>query len=90
MSEENDKARQNALHYWKANLNLIIILLVIWAVVSYVLGLLLAPALNSIFLGQVPAGFWIAQQGSMYVFVILIFVYSKLMDRIDQEHDVHE
>lgn len=76
--------------YWRANLKLIIILLAIWALVSYILGIFLAPALSSIYFGQLPLGFWFAQQGSMFVFVILIFVYSVLMDKVDREHDVHE
>lgn len=91
MSDENEKGvMQNAIAYWKANLNVIIWTLVVWALVSYVLGIILVPLLKGIFLGQLSLGFWFAQQGSMFVFVILIFVYSKLMDKIDQEHDVHE
>jgi putative solute:sodium symporter small subunit len=90
VSSGEEKTQNGALAYWKANLRLIIILLVIWALVSYVLGILLAPALSNIYLGQLPVGFWFAQQGSMYVFVILIFVYSKLMDNVDKEFDVHE
>ena len=87
---ENDKKMEQAQNYWKANLKLIIILLAIWALVSYVAGIILAPALNNIYIGQLPAGFWFAQQGSMVIFVILIFVYSYMMDKVDQEHDVHE
>jgi len=64
--------------------------LAVWALVSYILGIILAPVLNNIYFGQVPLGFWFATQGSMFVFVILIFVYSKVMDRVDAEHDVHE
>jgi putative solute:sodium symporter small subunit len=76
--------------YWKRNLNLIIILLVIWALVSYVFGILLAPALANVMIGQIPLGFWFAQQGSIIIFVILIFVYCWLMDRLDNEFDVQE
>ena len=83
-----DKARYEG--YWKANVRLITILLSIWALVSYVCGILLAPVLNNIALGSLPLGFWFAQQGSMVTFVILIFVYCKLMDGIDKEFDVHE
>ena len=83
-----DKARYEG--YWKANVRLITILLAIWALVSYVCGILLAPVLNNITLGAIPLGFWFAQQGSMITFVILIFVYCKLMDGIDKEFDVHE
>jgi putative solute:sodium symporter small subunit len=76
--------------YWKANIRLILILLAIWAGVSYGLGIILAPALNNISLGYLPLGFWFAQQGAMFVFVILIFVYSVLMDGVDKSHDVQE
>lgn len=82
--------KKGALAYWKANIRLILILLAIWAGVSYGLGIILAPALNNISLGQLPLGFWFAQQGAMFVFVILIFVYSVLMDGVDKEHDVQE
>lgn len=84
----DDKARYEG--YWKANVRLILILLSIWAFVSYVCGILLAPVLNNITLGSLPLGFWFAQQGSMITFVILIFVYCKLMDGIDKEFDVNE
>jgi putative solute:sodium symporter small subunit len=87
---ENENDMQPAQAYWKANIRLIIILLAIWAFVSYVCGIILAPVLSGIYLGQLPLGFWFAQQGSMITFVILIFVYSYLMDKIDQEFDVHE
>jgi putative solute:sodium symporter small subunit len=79
-----------ATAYWKANLKLIVILLSIWALVSYVCAILLAPVLNSIYIGSLPAGFWFAQQGSMVTFVILIFVYAFMMDKIDQQYNVHE
>ncbi|HMQ55143.1 MAG TPA: DUF4212 domain-containing protein [Anaerolineae bacterium] len=84
----SDKARFEG--YWKANIRLITILLAIWALVSYVCGILLAPALNSIYLGSLPLGFWFAHQGSMITFVVLIFVYCKLMDGLDAAHDVQE
>ena len=87
---DKEKSSGNAAAYWKANLNIIIWTLVIWGLVSYVLGIILVPPLQNISLGYLPLGFWFAQQGSMFIFVILIFVYSKLMDKVDQEHDVHE
>ena len=76
--------------YWKATLGLIRNVLIVWFVVSYGLGIILAPALNSIHLGGYPLGFWFAQQGSIYAFVIMIFVYVKLMGNIDKKFDVHE
>lgn len=65
-------------------------LLAVWAFVSYVLGILLVQPLNAIKLGGFPLGFWFAQQGSIYVFVILILVYCKVMKKVDQEYDVDE
>lgn len=76
--------------YWKKNLTYLAILLSIWFVVSYGFGILLAEPLNSIRLGGFKLGFWFAQQGSIYVFVILIFVYVRLMNKLDKEFDVDE
>ncbi|MFO7767271.1 MAG: DUF4212 domain-containing protein [Pelovirga sp.] len=76
--------------YWLATLKLIGSILVIWAIVSYGFGILLAPALNNISLGGYPFGFWWAQQGSIYVFIALIFVYAKLQDNVDRKFNVHE
>ena len=86
----DEKGAKGAQSYWKANLRLITILLSIWALVSYVLGILLAPVLNNIFLGSLPVGFWFAQQGSIYIFVVLIFVYTRWMNRLDQDYGVKE
>ena len=80
----------NLSTYWKKNLKYLSILLAIWFVVSYGFGILFAEALNSIKLGGFPLGFWFAQQGSIYVFVILIFVYVRLMNNLDKEFDVAE
>jgi putative solute:sodium symporter small subunit len=76
--------------YWKANLRLLTICLVIWFLVSYVCGIMLVDVLNKIQIGGYPLGFWFAQQGSIYTFVILIFVYAARMNKLDREHDVHE
>ena len=76
--------------YWKANIRLVVILLVIWFAVSYLFGIMLAEPLNSIRVGGVGLGFWFAQQGSMYTFVVLIFVYVLRMRKLDREFDVHE
>ena len=76
--------------YWPTVLRLICIILAVWALVSYGAGILFAPALNSIHLGGYPLGFWFSQQGSMYVFIALIFIYSWKMGKIDEEFDVHE
>jgi putative solute:sodium symporter small subunit len=87
MSTPQDKS---PAEYWKRNLRLMIILLSIWFVVSYLFGIILVTPLNAISLGGYPLGFWFAQQGSMYVFVVLIFVYAKKMNALDKEFDVHE
>lgn len=76
--------------YWRINLKYLVILLSIWFIVSYVLGIFLVDELNVIRIGGFKLGFWFAQQGSMYVFVILIFVYVKLMTNLDKKFDVHE
>jgi len=76
--------------YWKANLTLLAVLLVIWFVVSFGLGILLVEPMNTISLGGYKLGFWFAQQGSIYTFIALIFVYAFLMNRLDKRYDVHE
>ena len=80
----------NLKKYWKKNLRYLAILLVVWFVVSYGFGILLADNLNAYRLGGFPLGFWFAQQGSIYVFVALIFVYVYLMNRLDKEFNVDE
>lgn len=76
--------------YWKRNLKIMVVLLSIWAFVSYVCGILLVETLNKIMIGGFPLGFWFAQQGSIYVFVCLIFAYYFIMQKLDKEFDVHE
>ena len=81
---------QQAKEYWRRNLSLMIKLLVIWFVVSFGCGIILFDVLNQVQIGGYKLGFWFAQQGSIYTFVILIFYYAKRMDKLDKEHDVHE
>jgi putative solute:sodium symporter small subunit len=76
--------------YWKRNLSYLTILMGIWFLVSYVFGILLVDQLNTIRVGGFKLGFWFAQQGSIYVFVILIFVYVRLMNKLDKEFGHHE
>lgn len=76
--------------YWRSNLRLIISLLGVWAAVSYGCGILLVEPLNVVRLGGLPLGFWFAQQGSIYCFVVLIFVYAWRMDRLDKKYQVAE
>ena len=81
---------KSAEEYWKANIRLVATLLVIWFVVSYLFGIILVEPLNAIKLGGVGLGFWFAQQGSIYTFLILIFVYALRMNALDRKFDVHE
>ncbi|GAA0386270.1 MULTISPECIES: DUF4212 domain-containing protein [Micromonospora] len=76
--------------YWNRNLRLMVILLAIWFIVSFGFGVLLVEPLNEIVIAGFPLGFWFAQQGSIYVFVILILVYAKMMDRLDSQFGVAE
>ncbi len=76
--------------YWRTNLKYLGILLSIWFVVSYGFGILLVDQLDTIRIGGFKLGFWFAQQGSIYVFVVLIFVYVRLMNRLDRRYDVDE
>ena len=77
--------------YWRANIRLVIGCLVVWFIVSYGCGILLAPSLNSIhILGGYPLGFWFAQQGSIYTFVVLIFFYAWRMNKLDIKFGVQE
>ena len=76
--------------YWKATLALLTKVLIIWFLVSFGAGILFADMLNNIKLGGYPLGFWFAQQGSIYIFIVLIFYYAKKMGDIDRKFDVQE
>ena len=82
--------RQRANTYWKRNLSLVGRLLVVWFFVSYGFGILLVDFLNQFRLGGYQLGFWFAQQGSIYTFVILIFYYARKMEALDREFGVEE
>lgn len=81
---------QKKAAYWQANLRLVLICLVIWFVVSFGFGILLVDPLNNIAIGGYKLGFWFAQQGSIYVFLGLIFFYASQMNKLDRKFDVHE
>ena len=85
-----EERRAELRSYWQSNLILIGVLLFIWAVVSYGCSILCVEWLNRFHIGDLPVGFWFAQQGSMYVFVILIFVYAFTMDRLDRKYGVKQ
>ena len=72
-------------YYWKANLKILICLLTIWFLVSFGFGILFSDWLDQFRIGGFKLGFWIAQQGSIYVFIILIFTYVYLMNRLDKK-----
>jgi len=78
--------------YWRINLRYLVVLLAVWFVVSYGAGILFVDALDRVRIPGTgfPLGFWFAQQGSIYVFVVLIFVYVFLMNRLDRRFGVHE
>ena len=76
--------------YWSANVRIILISLVIWALVSFGFGILLRPMLSGIAVGGTDLGFWFAQQGSILVFLAIIFFYAWRMNKLDQEHGVDE
>jgi len=78
--------KEKAKFYWKENIKYVLILLLIWFLVSFVAGVILKDALNTIKVGGFKLGFWFAQQGSMYVFVVLIFVYVYLMNKLDKKY----
>lgn len=84
------KVKQDFKAYWKENLKYVSILLVIWFSVSGLCGIILVDILDNIHLFGFPLGFWFANQGSMITFVILIFVYLRLMNNLDKKYDVHE
>jgi len=83
----DDAQRQE---YWRRNLRLMAVLLVIWALVSFGAGILFVEPLNNLSILGVPLGFWFAQQGSILTFVVLIAVYVWRMDRLDAEYGITE
>ncbi len=76
--------------YWKANIRLVTIHLIVWAFVSYFCGIILRPLFAGIPVGGTDLGFWFAQQGSMLVFIAQIFIYAAQMNKLDRKFDVHE
>ncbi|EED36365.1 membrane protein [Luminiphilus syltensis NOR5-1B] len=83
-------SEKNAEEYWRRNKSLMVKLGVIWFAVSYGFGILLVDQLNAIHLGGYKLGFWFAQQGSIYTFILLVFYYTWAMGRLDKEFDVEE
>jgi len=85
---KKDQTKRSA--YWRENIRYLILLLVVWFVVSFGCGILFVDQLNNYHVGGAKMGFWFAQQGSIYVFVILIFVYVRLMNRLDKKYHFEE
>lgn len=83
-------SESNAKAYWSATLGLLTKILVIWFLVSYGAGILFVDMLNGIKIGGYPLGFWFAQQGSIYVFIVLIFYYAWAMGKLDRKFGVSE
>ena len=92
LNERESSPDESALKraYWRRNKALMLKLGVVWFVVSYGFGILLVEPLNALRLGGYKLGFWFAQQGSIYVFIALIFYYAKAMERLDREFGVSE
>ncbi|MEZ4957800.1 MAG: DUF4212 domain-containing protein [Saprospiraceae bacterium] len=83
-------SNKNLQAYWNRNLRYLAFLLAIWFLVSYGCGILFADTLNNFQIGGFKLGFWFAQQGAIYVFVALIFIYVLLMNKLDKEYEVDE
>jgi putative solute:sodium symporter small subunit len=83
-TEESDQS------YWSTNIRIIGVCLAIWALVSFGFGILLRPLLSGIEVGGTDLGFWFAQQGSILVFLVLIFAYAIIMNRVDRQYGVEE
>ena len=86
----SEMTEEQAKEYWRRNVSLMVRCLVVWFIVSYGCGILLVDVLNQVQIGGYKLGFWFAQQGSIYVFVGLIFYYARKMGQLDREFDVEE
>lgn len=81
---------KKAKTYWGETRSLLAVILLIWTVVSFGASIIFAQTLNQISIFGYPLGFWFSQQGSIYIFIALIFIYTKLMGKLDRKYDVHE
>lgn len=82
--------KQSRQNYWKKNIRTLLALLAVWFIVSFGFGILLVDQLNQIKIGGFKLGFWFAQQGAIYFFLVLIFIYVVRMNRLDKEFNVNE
>ncbi len=85
-----ESQKDNRRAYWRENLTIVAILLSVWFIVSLMLSVVFVDELNDIRLGGFRLGFWIAQQGSLYTFVVLIFIYVRTMNRLDRKYGLEE
>ena len=90
MSEQEQDTSAAAGAYWKANIRLLTTLMAIWFAVSFGFGILLRDFLDQFMIGGFPLGFWFAQQGSIFVFIVLIFYYAWKMKKIEREFDLDD
>ena len=90
MAAQPDGEREHAREYWRANVRLLVTLMAIWFAVSFGAGIVFRPFLDQFMIGGFPLGFWFAQQGSIYVFIGLIFYYSWKMHRIEQAFELDD
>ena len=81
-------SRDNHASYWRSNLRLMAALLAVWFIVPFGLGIVFVEPLNEFYLGGFPLGFWFAQQGAIYVFMVLVLIYAVMMRRLDRDHGV--
>jgi len=89
-ASSGSRAAESGKEYWSANLRLIVVCLIIWALCSFGFGILLRPLLSGIAVGGTDLGFWFAQQGSILVFLALIFFYAWRMNGLDRSYGVEE
>jgi putative solute:sodium symporter small subunit len=82
--------KDNANEYWRANLKFVFGLLIVWFVVSFGCGILFKEQLDQFSVGGAPLGFWMAQQGSIICFVVLLIAYAFFMNKLDNEHGYDE
>ena len=90
MSDKQKISKNVAKHYWRANIALLVKLLVVWFLVSFGAGILFVDFLNLFHFFGFKLGFWFAQQGSILVFVILIFIYSHKMQRLEEDFNIND
>jgi putative solute:sodium symporter small subunit len=90
MTNKDDPSHNQQKNYWKANLSLTFKLLIIWFVVSFGCGILFKEELDQFSVGGAPLGFWMAQQGSIICFVLLLIAYAFFMNKLDKEYGYEE